>query len=190
MSMVSLLNATKTAVQSMLGLTAGIEADDVCDITDDGSPKPSSGQVFYGIVGNSFSNTYDLGLDETYDFEIIITLRAGYSPEDRTGSELLLKPQTVNQPNTGGLWARVEALRAHLHMNDLLRIDANTNATYGIGNAANGFVVPPVFLGAQYLGAKSPDWFSAEGADDAITGVAAKLTFGRAERVQTIESET
>jgi hypothetical protein len=181
----SLLLATKTRIQDFLGLAADSTRDSVCDITEDGAPKPNSGQAFYGIVGNEFGNQSTTSLDEEYRIKVVITLRAGYSPDDKVGTEILTKATT-------GLWARVEALRAHLHMNETLRADANTNATYGCNpiGTENGFVQPLRFSGARYIGAKGPDWFSAEGQDDAVTGVAAELSFDFARRVQVIEDHS
>lgn len=156
--------------------------DAIVDVTDDGRPKPHSGQKFYGIVGTNFSNSARESLDEEYSVEIVVTLRAGYVPAHQIDD--LITGST-------GLWALVEVIRAHVHMNYVIMWDANENATYGCNPAAaeNGFVQPLRFSGAEYLGAKGPDWFGAEGHDDAITGVAAKLRFDFARRVQVIEEQ-
>ena len=160
--------------------------DAIVDVTEEGRPKPHSGQKFYGIVGTNFSNSARESLDEEYSVEITVTLRAGYAPVDQI-DDLLTTATT-------GLWALVEALRAHVNMNYVILWDATQNASYGCDPAAaggeNGFVQPLRFAGAEYLGAKGPDWFGAEGHDDAITGVAAKLRFDFARRVQVIEEQS
>ena len=205
MSMVALLGAVKQNLQSLLGVTPGVDTGDIfCDVTDEGQPKPNSGQVFFGIVGVGMSNASEQALDEYYDFDVVVTLRAGYVPEDRIGNQLILL--ALSSPLVGGLWALTEEVRAGwesgsygLHMNyHVLDLAGGTtgNVTwtggnaYSLPNTVNGFIEPPVFLRAQYLGAKGPDWFYAEGADPATTGVACKLSFGKARRVQVIESSS
>lgn len=174
----------------------------VCDVTIDGEPKPDSGQIFYGIVGRGFRNASQESRDDLHSVEIIITLRAGEFPVDRIGGSLIAAAKSGN--NTGGLWARVEELAAYLHMRysvlDLV------GGSYGAGNwtggqsyslatSVNGFVQPLSFSGAEYLGEKGPEWFWAhlpktDYPDDTPSGLAAKLSFDFARRVQTIESQS
>jgi hypothetical protein len=198
MSMVALLGATKQTIQTMLGLTAGAQVgDQTVDITDEGQPKPMSGDVFYGIIGNGFSNSSDQYLkEEDYGVDIIITMRTDVIPSDQIGNAVLTALKTTT--NTGGLWARVEELRAYLNMNyDLLDLAGGTlvskvwtgGQTYSIPSNRNGFWHPLQFTRATYLGVKGPDWFWAEGRDPAPTGVAARVSFGYAARTQTIESQ-
>lgn len=192
--MSALQMAMKTAIQSFLGLTPGVDvADDTCDITPGGMPKANSGQIFYGIVGDEggFNNDADASLDERYDLDVIITLRSDYCPPDRAGVELFVSNGTnnVDATTTIGLWPRAQALRAKFHMNYTVMNDANTNAAYGIGAGANGFDEPLKFRGARGLGSKGPDWFMAQGDRD-WSGVAVRVSFGGARRVQKIEAET
>jgi hypothetical protein len=200
MSMVAILGATKQTIQAMLGLTPGVDsADIICDITPQGMPKSNSGQVFYGIVGSSASNSQDLSIDETYRCFVVITLRAGLAPLDRNGNAVLMALK--NGVNTGGLWARAEELRAGpatggLHMNGAV-IDLAGGTTgshtwtggqpYSIPSTENGFVHPWAYESMEYLGEKGPDWFSCEDRSE-VSGVAVKVNFHLAQRVQTIES--
>jgi hypothetical protein len=188
MSMRALLLATKSTILAHLGLSASQTRDLVCDFTEDGRPKPTSGQWFYGIVGGTFNNQQNQCLDETYDLRVVITLKAGFAPHDRLGQELLVSKATPGNPNSGGIWDRAERLRAAIHMNYVLMDEANAE----IGVLADGFIHPLIFQGVQYLGVKGPDWFDAESEDrhDPPSGVAIELRFGRAQRVQTIESQT
>lgn len=187
MSMRALLIATRTAILDHLGVAANDPKRFlICDVTDDGRPKPASGQVFYGLVGGSISNSQAQCLDEFYDLRVLITLKAGYSPTDKLGQELLLSAGAPGVANSGGLWSRAEKLRSYLHMRYSVIDAANVEITA----AANGFVRPLTFLGASYLGVRGPEWFDAEAQDDPTAGVVMELRFGNAQRIQVIESQT
>jgi hypothetical protein len=207
MSMIALTGGVKDTIQTMLGLTLNADASNaVCDITSEGQPKPVSGQIFYGIIGNSFANDSSQCRDDAYALEVIITLRADYCPADRAGSELLMKLKSGT--NTGGLWARVDELAAAINMVygviDKAGGSFATGATgngqagkswtggnaYSLSYTANGFVQPLRFARAEYLGVKGPDWFWCESNGDPMSGVAAKLSFDFARRVQTLESQS
>lgn len=214
MSMAALLNATKAYIQTtILSLTPGVDSADIyCDVTEEGQPKPNSGQLFYGLVGRSITNDSDASLDEYYAFDVTITLRTGYVPDDRIGNQLIiaaLAGGTSDPP--GGIWALTELLRAGwrqasntggLHMNyQILSLAGGTPWTsaggyvpqsYSLPNTVNGFIEPAKFKSATYLGAKDPDWFHAvvDPNADPIAGVAVKLSFERARRKQVIESSS
>lgn len=184
MSMAALLKGAKSAIETHLGIASDSKRDSIVDVTEDGRPKPSSGQVFYGIVGTTMSNQQTQSLHESYGISVTITLRAGYSPHDKLGQELMLKKATAGQPNTGGLWDRAERLRAALHMSYSLIEAANTE----IGGSENGFYHPLIFQSCQYLGVRGPDWFDAEGDSHSPSGVVMLIQFGEAKRLQPIES--
>lgn len=175
----ALLLAVKSDVQDFLGLTLDDARDAIVDVTEDGRPKPVSEGVFYGIVGTGFSNMQDQCLRESYSVKVVITLWASYAPHDRLGNELVTKETT-------GLWDRVGALRARVHMRYQIMDAANTT----MGVLVDEFDHPLVFQNANYLGVKGPEWFDAEGGEDEPpAGIAVELLFGGAERTQTIESQ-
>jgi hypothetical protein len=179
MSMRALLLATKARLlASPLSL-----ADGTCLVMHDGQPPGSAGQTFYAIHPGSIQSDHDLSLDETYDLMITVTVRTDYCPHDRLGEDVITKAST-------GLWAKVEALRAVVHMDYTILRDANAGQSYSIGSSENGFIEPLKFLGATYLGAKDASWFWSDGHDETPAGLAVECRFGRARRAQVIEEQS
>ncbi len=184
--MAVLLQATLTRSRAILTL----DESQSC-VSLDGQPPPFSGQKFLVIHPGEFSNSDQNYLEETYGVRATLTLRAGVVPEDRIGANLLTLATT-------GLYALIERLRAGLHMDyTLLQIAGGTvggsalsgGQSYSLAATVNGFHEPLMFQNCSAPEPKGPDWFWAEGQDDAITGVAVILSFGGAKRLQTIESQ-
>lgn len=152
-----------------------------CQVTPDGKPDPVCGEWFYAVHPGGTSNAARNYLDERADFYVTLTRRAGFSPEDRIGEEVLL--------DNAGILARADQLKALLHM-EYPVMDAANALIPGFGVTVNGFVEPPGFLRLDYLGPKGPDWFWAEGYDPAPSGIAVQLAFGGARRIQDTRSDT
>jgi hypothetical protein len=184
-SLDALLLATVDYLRSPSGL--GLSSDQ-CDEQPDGQPPPVAGQVYYAVHEGEWTNNDDLALDEHFGLEITITLRSGVVPRDRTAIGILRD-----------LRRRAAALRAKVHMAyGILDLAGGSygggvwtgGRGYSLAATDNGFVEPLVFLNAGRPSPRGPDWFGAEGAADPPTGVSRTLAFGRARRVQTIESQT
>lgn len=171
MSMRALLLAVKADIQSFLSLT-GDTAEQTVDVTDEGKPKGASGQKFYGIIGDSAQNDAQEYVSEYYTVRCVITLKVGNIPEDRLAVNAVLTATT-------GLWALAEALAARVHRREAIRVAANS--TIGQVSPAQGFCEPLLKRSIRYLGAKGPDWFTAddEGDGDAPYGIAIEVTWDR-----------
>jgi hypothetical protein len=161
--------------------------DTQVDVSDDGKPPPFSGQVFAVVHPGEFSNDGDLSLDEKYDVSVTLTFRTGYVPQDRIGQEVLFK--------TIGIYAAVHRLRAGLHMDYTGMgfcggLGQAGGKSYSLSSGVNGFSEPLKFRRASKPMVKGPDWFWADGVDDATTGVAVQIDFVGARRIQSIESMT
>ena len=165
MSMDLLLDAARDHVRSSLSL-----APAECDRCPDGQPNPGSGERFVAISPGDIENSQINCLDERYSFDITVTVRTDAPPRDRKAD--------------GKVWVLAEQVRAKVHMS----YDLTARVTQA--NADVKFVEPPVFLGATYLGPQGPSWFWAEGQQDDASGIAVRLRFGRARRVQYIDDQT
>lgn len=150
-----------------------------CEVGFDGMPHPRAGQVFVAVHPGSVSNEADTHLAERYTVYVTLTMRAGHLPQDREGSQLMALAST-------GLYARAEAIRTLLHMNEAVRSDANT--TIGVGD--NGFTETIRYQSMDSPQLKGPDWFGAEDPSDGPVGLAIQLTFGGAMRYQVIEEQS
>lgn len=181
MSMRSLLLAVRDRVrQRVRGAVEYTEGE--CGVQPDGMPDPRSGQVYVSVHPGMVVNDSDQSLDETYEVKLTVTVRAGWAPVDRHGDPLLVAQDT-------GLYARVEALRARLHMDYTVLDKANAGEDYSIGAAENGFVEPLKFRRMGEVQVKGPEWFHAE-AEAETAGLAVELVFGGARRVQVIQEQS
>jgi len=178
------LRAYMKAVKNQIQTTYSVDQTG-CDVTPDGRPVPVAGQVFYAVHPGTITNSRQNALDEQYGFSVTLTMRTGYAPWDRVGSNVIA--------DDSGLLAKAEALRVLLNMNYTVMAAANAlipNTPAAGGSTVTGFVEPLVIQSVAYLGVKGPDWFFAEGVDDSATGVAVELRFGRARRVQDVSGST
>lgn len=183
--------ALMTGMRDQLRLRLGDARSEVVDITDDGRPKPSSGQAFYGISGGAVSQQAAESFDARYSLSVTITLKTGYAPPDRIGSEsLLLQPAAspaagnAASRDRGGVWARADEVGEWGHMNYAVMNAAN--AVLQAAGASFGFCEPLRYDGATYLGAKGGEWFDSDDLDNPPAGVAVKLAFSKARKVQPI----
>jgi hypothetical protein len=140
-----------------------------CELMFDGQPPPMAGQLFAAVHPGDWRGQDIEGLQEVFGFMVTVTRRASYAPVDRGAVEL---------------WAK-----ASVGLEAICRNAANAY----IGAGANGFVVPPRLRDGGKPQDRGPEWFWAEGEGKgklAPAGISQTLTFGGAERYQTIESMT
>jgi hypothetical protein len=176
MSLRALLAATRDT------LRAALELDETgCEVCPDGRPHPAAGEWFVAVHPGGLTNQSTLALDERADLLVTVTRRVSDAPHDRIGENAVL--------DADGVLAKAEAARASVHMNYAL-MDAANAAIDGFGTTANGYVEPLAFQSLRYLGEKGPEWFFAEGGEEAACGLAVELAFGRARRVQYIGGQT
>lgn len=172
MSQAALITATVAFLRERLGLDA-----DTCAESDEGKPLPMSGEVFYGVHDGPWTADNFECLREYFGVSVTVTVRAGQVPFDRTGPELLSKAKA-------GITDRCLEVRAAMHSN---YADVMNKANVALGTLVNGFVEPLRFLDGGRRARRGPDWFAATGQKAA--GYSQTLTFGKAMRVQTIESQ-
>ncbi len=175
MSLEALLQATRDAIRGKYNLS-----DMECEVCPDGRPVPGCGQQFFAVHPGSVENQSgpeDVHVDELFSFNVTATFRIGFSPQDRIGVSLMLE-------KAGPLAIARNMALAVVNMSYSLMDAANVI----VGDSANGFIKPPVYLGMTWQGPKGPDWFFAE--DETECGVAVEVRFGRARRVQYIEAAT
>lgn len=175
------LEAVRDAIQAAFGIDG-----DRCEVTPDGKAHPNAGEWYYAVHPGSLTNAAQNYRDDRVGLYITVTMRTGFAPQDRVGQNVIL--------GKNGLIRRCKAVAALVHMqydpmyqaNELLTAAAVADGQPG----ASPFAEPLVLESMTYLGVKGPDWFFAEGQNDAITGLAVQMSFGRARRVQYDESQT
>ncbi len=171
----ALLLAVESRLQTALSLTSanvGVQLD--------GIPPPFSGQLYVAVHPGGFTaDDTGLSLHESYDLSVTVSMRAGYAPKDRIASDL-------GTTATTGIYARAEAIRAALHMNEATRAAANVT----IGAGENGFYHPLKFRSATPPQWQGSQWFGSEEDGDAPDGVSITLSFGGAMRAQVIEEQS
>lgn len=183
----ALLYAVRDYVRST-GIYGRVE----CDIMEDGKPPPRAGNVFVAVHSGKSGGGADNNLDERFGFSVTLTMRVTI-PLDRVGDQLIARNiELVPLGQRQGFNARVEQLRAMLHMNWRITVltgqippSANDNlSVWAVSGTVYGFVEP-----ARYKGQDGParlvggDWFAAE-PDATDFGIAQELRFDSARRVQ------
>lgn len=169
------------AVRDTLRDRVPLKAEE-CEVTGDEQPFPIVGDRFVGVHPGYWRQTgVGLDLDEEYGISVTVSVRATKVASDRVGPQLLAKAR-------GGLLELCEQVRAAIHM------DSQESATAGVlpranqmlGNQVNGFEEPLIFQDGGRATKRGAAWFGGSGAR--LAGLSQTLLFGRARRIQTIES--
>jgi hypothetical protein len=184
----ALLYAIRDGIRAA-GIGYGVKE---CEIMPDGHPQPSCGNVFAAIHGGKSRSVADNQLDERFDFSITLTMRIVVAL-DRVGDQQIarnvpLVPLAYRQ----GFNAKLEQLRALLHMNwDFVVLtgrtpnSANDNITAWGTGLVYGFCEPMRYRGCDMPTFVAGEWFAAE-PDAEDMGVKAELRFGDARRLQPV----
>ncbi len=171
-----------------------------CEITEDGRPPPRCGNVFAAVHGGvssgenissrSTGGTNIRNLDEAFRFSVTLTMRVTV-PLDRVGDQqiarnLALVPLAQRQ----GFNAKVEQLRAFLHMNWAITVltgqtppSANDNLAAWATGTVYGFVEPARYEPGETVKLVGGEHFGADPEADDI-GITTELRFYGARRLQ------
>ena len=164
-----------------------------CDIMGpNGEPPARCGKFFVAVHEGGSNNQAVNNLDERFDFNVTLTMRI-VVPLDRIGDAGLASKvaRTAGPLGTPSFNARVEQLRAYLHMNWKMTVQtsqtpasANDNlAAWWPSGTVYGFVEPARFRGAETPVFVGGDWFSAK--PEAVdVGIKSTLRFAGARRLQ------
>lgn len=171
---------------------AGMNYDHAtCEITDDGRPPPRAGNVFVAVHGGKSrpGDANDNNLYELFDFCVTLTMRV-VVPLDRAGDQLIARNAVLDLARRQGFNARIEQLRAFLHMNWRITVQqgqsppsANDNLAAWASGTIYGFIEPARYRGPEVAKLVGGEWFGAE-PDAEDVGVAAEMRFEGAKRVQ------
>lgn len=186
-----LLYAVRDGIRAA-GLSYGVAE---CEIMEDGKPPPRAGNVFVSVHGGRSrpGDANDRNLYELFDFAVTLTMRVNI-PLDRVGDQLIAR--NVAMVPTGqrqGFNAKVEQLRAFLHMNWRITVQtsqnppsANDNLTAWVSSGTvYGFVEPARYRGAEVATLVGGEWLGSEpGAEDERFAVKSELRFEGAKRFQ------
>jgi len=162
-----------------------------CEIMEDGQPPPRCGNWFVAIHDGVSKSTADNQLFELYDFSVTLTARLGRVTIDRVGDQLIARNiKRTPDANRDGFNAKVEQLRAYLHMNWQITVlqgqtpnSANDNLVAWSTGTVYGFVEPARYRGASRITGTPAGWFAEEPGEDSF-GVKAELRFEGAKRFQ------
>lgn len=176
---------------------AGINYDaKTCEIMDDGRPPPVCGNYFAAIHDGKMLSDGDNQLDERYSFVVTLTERVTV-PLDRVGDQMMARNiERVPLGERQGFNAKIERLRALLHMNWNFVVirkavsgqssnSANDNLAAWATGTVYGFVEPMRFLGTEFPKLVGGEWFGSE-PDAEEVGMMAPLMFGRCKRMQPV----
>lgn len=169
-----------------------------CDLADDGKPPPRAGNWFVSVHGGRAQPgpANARNLDEVYSFSVTLTGRVTI-PLDQIGTNLiarnvpLVDASGVPLAQRQGFNAKVEQLRAYLHMNWTITVlqgqtpnSANDNlVAWASGSNVYGFALPAAFRGAEVPTLVGGDWLGAE-PDAQDFALKSELSFGGARRFQ------
>lgn len=184
----ALLFAVRDAIRAQ---KFGYGSESLCDIQDDGHPPPSCGNVYVAIHEGTSQSKARRNLDEYFAFMVTLTMRVSV-PLDRIGNTLLAsklaRTETKGQPSFN---ARLEQLRAFLHMNWSMTVmlnqqpnSANDNiAAWSTEAAVYGFIEPAAYTGRGIPELVGGEWFGAA-PDAEAAGLKCELKFDGARRLQ------
>lgn len=182
----AVLFAARDAIRAA-GLGYGVAE---CEIMEDGRPQANVGNLFVAVHETSSRSTGRNNLDEYVGFAVTLTMRV-VVPQARIGDQLLAsKLARVRGPGQPSFNARMEQLRALLHMNWQAFVQtgqtpssANDNlVAWALSASLYGFVEPPQYVGRDKPDLVRGDWFSAE--PDTALGIKCELRFDRCRRLQ------
>lgn len=164
-----------------------------CDIMDDGRPPPVAGNFFAAVHGgrSRAGRANDNNLDELFGFSVTLSMRITVSP-DRAGTQQIARDVALELVRKQGFNARLEQLRALLHMNWKMVVmqgqdpaSANDNLAAWAEGTVYGFVEPARYGGMDQMRMVGAEWFGGQ-PDDQDVGVACEMRFDGARRFQHI----
>lgn len=188
-----MIDALLYAVRDGIRATSGMNYDQAtCEIMDDGRPPPRCGNFFAAIHDGSVTSDADNQLNEWYEFMVTLTMRLTV-PLDRVGDQQMARNVTrVPLGERQGFYAKLERLRALLHMNWNFTVvtgqtpnSANDNLAAWSTGTVYGFCEPMRFLGYESPKLVLGDWFASDPESEDM-GMKSTLRFGRCRRFQPV----
>jgi hypothetical protein len=184
----ALLFAVRDAVRAQ---SFGYGSESLCDIQVDGHPPVGVGNIYVAIHEGNSRSTARRNLDEYFAFAVTLTMRVSV-PIDRVGNMMeaskLARTPGKGQPSFN---ARMEQLRAFLHMNwtiTVLQTQTPPSANDNLGawtpsGEVYGFIEPAAFAGRDKPELVGGEWFGAM-ADANNVGLKCEMRFEGARRMQ------
>lgn len=157
---------------------------------DDGRPPARAGNFFAAIHDGTARSDADNQLDERYEFTLTVTMRVTV-PLDRVGDQQMARNiARVPLGQRQGFYAKIEQLRALLHMNWRMTVlqgqappSANDNLAAWSTGTVYGFCEPMRYTGMEAPKLVGGEWFGAD-PDAEDVGMKAAMTFGKCRRFQ------
>lgn len=167
------------AVRERLRLHLLYAATDVDVGAPPGQPPPRCGKVFACIHQGPYTDSGGLmSINEAYGLTVTLTVRIN-EPFDRLGRDNL-------QKLTQGVNDRAAAIRLAVHNSYEVLAIANTALWAATALPVGGFIEPLWCESVDTPSVVGSDWFHSEKGGE--VGFACDVRFGRARRVQSLES--
>ena len=176
----ALLIATRQVLQKEFNLD-----HNSIEVGFDGQPKPSAGEFFASIhpMNWTFPNG-DWDLHEDNTIGVTLTLRLGFSPQDRFAVAVWLF-------ETNGMEPRIRRVITAIHHNQALRSAANELIS---GGASGKIFTPLQVIRVENPKPQGPAWFNASPPEHIDhysppppCGVSQTVVFGKAQRCQPVD---
>lgn len=163
----------------------------LCEIMDDGHPPAKCGNLFVAIHEGQSQSKARRNLDEYFAFAVTLTMVVRL-PDDHIGISLLAsklaRTATKGQPSFN---ARMEQLRAFLHMNWGMTVvpgqtpaSANDNiAAWTPSGSVYGFIEPAAYTGRDKPQLMGGEWLGAD-PESKDAALVCELRFDGARRLQ------
>ena len=155
-----------------------------CDLTPEGKPPAVCGELFVGVSEDGMDNSQAESLDEIHRVSVVVTKRLPQAPWDRASQEIIHKAVV-------GAEVIADQVKAFVHRNYAILTLANLYLNEAIPSTQTiyGFCVPLLYRGQTRAQEKDGSWFQGE-ADAPSSGVAITMSFGVAERLQSVALQT
>lgn len=184
MSQAAVCKAIRDTLITAFSFPAPTEA--YCTIKLDPSPDPNCGEFFITVHPGAWTIVQgDWDLHEEYVCGVTLTMRMGFSPQDRYGVAVWL--DSADGANPAGLEPRLRTVITAIHHNQDVRNAANVYIT---GGTSGKIVTVPQLLRVDPPSIKYHDWFDAPQPETKMKtsalGVAQTVWFGKCQRCQDI----
>ncbi len=184
----ALLFAVRDAIRAQ---SFGYSSAAFAEIMDDGHPPVKCGNIFVAIHEGQSQSRARRNLDEYFAFAVTLTMPVRM-PDDKIGVTLLAsklaRTATKGQPSFN---ARMEQLRAFLHMNWSMTVltgqtpaSANDNiAAWTPSGTVYGFIEPAAYTGRDKPRLEGGEWLGAD-PESRDAALVCELRFDGARRMQ------
>lgn len=185
-----MIDALLFAVQDSIRAAGMNYGQAECGVQDSGKPPPRCGNFYVSVHGGRSrpGHANDRNLYELFGFSVTLTMRV-VVPLDRLGDQQVARNVLIDLARRQGFHAKVEQLRAFLHMNWRITVlqgqtpaSANDNLAAWMGSGTvYGFCEPARFQGMETVRLVGGEWFASDPESEDM-GVTCEMRYDGAKR--------